>query len=54
MITGIYRFYCNDELVAEQKNALTENGRTIAIKSLLELRRLLLVQVPLLLVADQP
>jgi hypothetical protein len=35
MITGIYRFYCNDELVAEQKNALTENGRTIAIKSLL-------------------
>lgn len=35
MITGVYRFYCDNQLIAEQKNALTENGRTIAIKSLL-------------------
>lgn len=37
MIKGIYRFYLNDQLVAEQPNALTTNGRTIAIKSLLGL-----------------
>jgi hypothetical protein len=34
-ITGIYRFYLGGELIAEQKNALTEAGRSIAIKSLL-------------------
>lgn len=35
MIKGIYRFYCDNNLIAEQTNALTTNGRTIAIKSLL-------------------
>lgn len=35
MINGIYRFYCEGELIGEYKNALTNNGRTIAIKSLL-------------------
>lgn len=35
MIKGIYKFFHNDELIAQQENALTTNGRTIAIKSLL-------------------
>ena len=34
-IDGVYRFFINDELVSEQKNALTETGRLVAIKSLL-------------------
>lgn len=35
MIQGIYRFILNGEIIAEQKNALTQMGRPIAIKSLL-------------------
>jgi hypothetical protein len=35
MIKGTYRFYLDNELVYEQSNALTNSGRTIAIKSLL-------------------
>lgn len=34
-IIGIYRFYADDILISEQKNALTEAGRAMAIKSLL-------------------
>ena len=34
-ILGVYRFFINGELVGEQKNALTEAGRSIVIKSLL-------------------
>lgn len=34
-IEGIYRFYQGDNLIAEQKNALTEAGRSIIVKSLL-------------------
>lgn len=32
---GIYRFYLGEELIYEQKNALTTTGRSIIIKSLL-------------------
>jgi hypothetical protein len=35
MIQGIYRFILDGEVIAEQKNALTQVGRPIAIKSLL-------------------
>lgn len=35
MIKGTYKFYIDNELVAEKDNALTTAGRTIAIKSLL-------------------
>lgn len=35
MIEGTYRFILDGEVVAEQKNALTAAGRSIAIKSLL-------------------
>lgn len=35
MIQGTYRFIIDGEVVAEQKNALTNIGRTIALKSLL-------------------
>lgn len=35
MINGIYRFISDGKVIAEQKNALTDIGRTIAIKSLL-------------------
>lgn len=35
MVEGIYRFIIDGEVVAEQKNALTSAGRSIAIKSLL-------------------
>ena len=35
MIKGTYKFYIDNELVAEKNNALTTAGRTIAIKSLL-------------------
>ena len=34
-IIGVYRFYQNNELIAEAKNALTTAGRAIVIKSLL-------------------
>jgi hypothetical protein len=34
-IVGVYRFYIGNKLVSEQKNAFTEAGRSIAIKSLL-------------------
>lgn len=35
MIQGLYKFILDGEVVAEQKNALTPMGRSIAIKSLL-------------------
>lgn len=35
MIEGVYRFIIDGEVIAEQKNALTSAGRSIAIKSLL-------------------
>lgn len=35
MITGTYKFILDGKVVAEQKNALTMSGRSIAIKSLL-------------------
>jgi hypothetical protein len=35
MIEGTYRFILNDEIICEQKNALTTMGRAIAIRSLL-------------------
>lgn len=35
MINGIYRFYQGENLIHEEKNALTVAGRTIAMKSLL-------------------
>lgn len=35
MIKGKYKFYSGSELIGEYQNALTTNGRTIAIKSLL-------------------
>lgn len=35
MIKGTYRFFADNELIAEKDNALTSVGRTIAIKSLL-------------------
>lgn len=36
-ITGIYRFYINNELVAEKTNALTELGRSLIVKNMLGL-----------------
>lgn len=35
MIEGVYRFILDGQVIAEQKNALTQVGRPIAIKSLL-------------------
>lgn len=34
-ITGIYRFFQDGVLIREQKNGLTQNGKTLAIKTLL-------------------
>ena len=34
-IEGVYRFYQDDQLIGEYKNALTEAGRSIIVKSLL-------------------
>ena len=33
---GVYKFYLDDKLIHEEKNALTVAGRSIIVKSLLE------------------